>query len=64
MIIKRKYFSVGLVLNAGLNAAGIAGMAGEHKAGKQSKEEHEIAMKQGMAENKQLVRQLDNIAKS
>ena len=64
MIIRRKYFSVGTVINAGFNAMGIAGMVGEHKAGKQSKMEHEASMKQEAAENKQLVDQLNNIAKS
>lgn len=64
MIIKRKHFSVGAVINAGFNVMGVAGMAGGVKESKQSKEEHQAAMRQAEMENKQLVNQLNNIAKA
>ena len=64
MVIKRKHFSLGAVITGGFNVMGVAGMASGVKESKQSKEEHQRAMNQAEVENKQLVNQLNNIAKA
>ena len=64
MIIKRKLYSVGAVITGGFNVLGVAGMAGDHKSAKQAKAQHAADMAEAEQNNKQLVSQLNNIAKS